>query len=88
MDEDQEVQVDHPFERPLPFAREIALPQRVGMTREKLVPRIWVGMRIGGQPCFLQDVAYSLTRYLMPEPVQGLAYFGVSPSRLGSDSND
>jgi hypothetical protein len=26
VDEDQEVQVDHPFERPRPFAREVALP--------------------------------------------------------------
>ncbi len=88
MDEDQEVQVDHHFERPRPFAREVALPQRVGMTLEKLVPLIRVGMRIGGQPCLLQDIAYRLTRDLMPEPVQGLAYFGVSPSGLGSDADD
>ena len=88
MDEDQEVQVDHPFERPLPFAREVALPQRVGMTLEKLVPRIRVGMRVRGQPSFLQDIAYRLTGNLMPEPVQGFAYFGVSPSGLVSDADD
>ncbi len=88
MDEDQEVQVDHPFERPLPFAREVALPQRVGMTRKKLVPRIWVGMRIRGQPCLLQDIAYRLPRDFMPEPIQSLAYFGVSPSGLRSDADD
>ena len=88
MDEDQEVQVDHPFERPLPFAREVALPQRVGMTLEKLVPRIRVGMRVRGQPSFLQDIAYRLPRDFMPEPIQGLADFGVSPSRLGSDADD
>jgi hypothetical protein len=58
------------------------------MTLEKLVPRIRVGMRIRGQPCFLQDIAYRLTGNFMPEPVQGLADFGVSPSRLGSDANN
>jgi hypothetical protein len=65
--------LNHSFDRPLTFAREVALPQRVGTTRESFVPGIQVGMRIRLQFCFFQDIAYRLTRGFMTEPVQCLA---------------
>ena len=88
VDEDQEIEVDQPLGRPLLFAREVALPERVGMPRHELVSGVRVGVRIGTQPRGQQDVLHRLPRNAVPEPFYGLANFGVSPSRLSSDPDN
>ena len=88
MDEDQEIEVDHPFDGPLPHAREVALPKRLGMPLEELGPGIRVGVRIGTEALSQQDVLDRLSRNVVPEPFHRLANFGVSPSRLFSDPDD
>ncbi len=36
MDEDEEIQIDHPLDRPFPLAGEVALPHGVGVPLEEL----------------------------------------------------
>ena len=40
MDEDQEIQLNHPFHRPFFLASEIALPHGGGVSLEKVRPRV------------------------------------------------
>jgi len=64
VDEDEEVKIDHAFDRPLPLPLrgEVALPHGGGMALQKIRPRIGMIARIGTEAGFDQDVLDRLMR--------------------------
>ena len=67
MDEDQEIQLNHPFHRPFFLASEIALPHGGCVSLKKLRPSVWMVMGFWAQACLYQDVFNGLARDSVPE---------------------
>src|SRR6056297_1556651 len=88
VDEDEKVEIDHAFDRPLPFRREVALPHRGGMAFQEVGPRVGMIARIGTEPRFDQDVLHRLPRDPMAKPAHGLNDLGIAPAGLFTDSDD
>ncbi len=60
MHEHEEIEVHESSQRPHPLRGKIALPERVGVDLQELVPRPFAPLRAGVQSVFLQDVLYRL----------------------------
>lgn len=88
VDEDEEVKIDHSFDRPLPLRREVALPHRGGMAFQEVRPSVGMVARIGTEPSFNQNVLDGLARDSVAKPPHRLDDLGVAPASLFADPDD
>lgn len=88
MNENHEVNVDQSLERPLLLASEIALPQRVGVAFEELVPCVRVVAWRRCEAGVDDHVLHRLTRNVNAHPPQLLQDLRVTEAGFLSDPQD
>lgn len=82
MDEDHEVNVDQSFESPLLLASEVALPKRVGVAFEKLVPGVRMIARRWSKTSLDDHVLHRLTRNVNAHATELLQDLGIAEAGL------
>ena len=78
MNEDHEVDIDQPFQRPLLLARKVALPKRIGVASDELVLCVLVVARRRSEARRHDHVFHRLARNVNAHP----------PKRAFSDTRE
>ena len=89
VNEDQEIQVHEPADRPHLLRREIALPKLIGVDLEKLIPSPLSSLGTGIETMLLQNVLDRLTRDLVDSQPPKLSQDpGIAPRVLSRQFHD